>query len=80
MKRVKKPSTYKTVLKSIMLELILPLSILAIGAVLTIFLAVLLPKIPLEGAVLLAGVILFVILGSVALTVYIIKEIKNKNQ
>ena len=62
-----------------MLELILPLSILVIGAVLTIFLAVLLPKIPLEGAVILTGVILFVVLGAVALTVYIIKEIKNKN-
>ena len=79
MKNAKKPSTWKTVLKSIMLKLIIPLSILVIGSVLTIFLGVLLPKIPLEGAVLLAGVILFVIFGAVALTVYIIKEIKNKN-
>ena len=79
MKKVKKPSAYKTVLKSILLELILPLSILVIGAVLTIFLAVLLPKIPLEGAVILTGVILFVVFGAVVLTVYIIKEIKNKN-
>ena len=62
-----------------MKELILVFSILVIASVLTIFLAVLRPNIPLEGAVLLAGVILFVVLGAIALTVYIIKEIKNKN-
>jgi hypothetical protein len=69
------PNVWKTGIK----ELILVFSILIIGSMLTIFLAVLLPKIPLEGAVLLAGIILFVVFGAIALTVYIIKEIKNKN-
>lgn len=75
MKKDGKPNVWKNGMK----ELILVFSILVIASVLTIFLAVLLPKIPLEGAVLLAGVILFVVLGAIALTVYIIKEIKNKN-
>jgi hypothetical protein len=75
MKKDGKPNVWKNGMK----ELILVFSILFIASVLTIFLAVLLPKIPLEGAVLLAGVILFVVLGAIALTVYIIKEIKNKN-
>ena len=69
------PNVWKTGIK----ELILVFSILIIASMLTIFLAVLLPKIPLEGAVLLAGIILFVVFGAIALTVYIIKEIKNKN-
>ena len=75
MKKDGKPNVWKNGMK----ELILVFSILVIASVLTIFLAVLLPKIPLEGAVLLAGIILFVVLGAIALTVYIIKEIKNKN-
>ena len=70
-----KPNVWKNGMK----ELILVFSILVIASVLTIFLAVLIPNIPLEGAVLLAGVILFVVLGAIALTVYIIKEINNKN-
>ena len=69
------PNVWKTGIK----ELILVFSILIIASMLTIFLAVLLPKIPLEGAVLLAGIILFVVFGAIALTVYIIKEVKNKN-
>jgi len=75
MKKDGKPNVWKNGIK----ELILIFSILVIGSVITIFLAVLLPKIPLEGAVLLAGVILFILLGAIALTVYIIKESKNKN-
>ena len=75
MKKGEKPSVWKTGIK----ELILVFSILIIGSMLTIFLAVLLPKIPLEGAVLLAGIILFVVFGAIALTVYIIKEFKKKN-
>ena len=73
------PSEWKIVFKSGLKELILLFALLIVGAAVAIFLATLLPKLPVEAIFVLAGVILFIVLGSIALTVYIIKEIKNKN-
>ena len=73
------PSEWKIVFKSGLKELILLFTLLIVGSAVAIFLATLLPKIPVEAIFVLAGVILFIVLGAIALTVYIIKEIKNKN-
>lgn len=73
------PSEWKIVLKSGLKELILLFALLIVGAAVAIFLATLLPKLPVEAIFVLAGVILFILFGAIALTVYIIKEIKNKN-
>ena len=73
------PSEWKIVFKSGLKELILLFALLIVGAAVAIFLATLLPKLPVEAIFVLAGVILFIVLGAIALTVYIIKEIKNKN-
>ena len=74
-----KPSEWKIVFKNGLKELILLFAILIVVAAATIFLATLLPKLPVEAIFVLAGVILFIVLGAIALTVYIIKEVKNKN-
>ena len=73
------PSEWKIVFKSGLKELILLFALLLVVSAATIFLATLLPKLPIQAIFLLAGVILFIVLGAIALTVYIIKEIKNKN-
>ena len=73
------PSEWKIVFKSGLKELILLFALLIVGAAVAIVLATLLPKLPVEAIFVLAGVILFIVLGAIALTVYIIKEIKNKN-
>jgi hypothetical protein len=74
-----KASEWKSELKNGLKELILLFALLVVGAAVAIFLATLLPKLPVEAIFVLAGVILFIVLGAIALTVYIIKEIKNKN-
>ncbi len=74
------PREWKIVFKNGLKELILLFALLIVGATVAICLAALLPKLPIEAIFVLAGVILFILLGAIALTIYIIKEIKNKNQ
>lgn len=74
-----KPNEWKIVFKNGLKELLLLFALLSVGVAVAICLATLLPKLPIEAIFLLAGVILFILLGAIALMVYIIKEIKNKN-
>ena len=74
-----KASEWKIVFKNGLKELILLFALLIVVAAVAICLATLLPKLPIEAIFLLAGVILFILFGAIALTVYIIKEVKNKN-
>ena len=74
-----KPNEWKIVFKNGLKELLLLFALLSVGVTVAICLATFLPKLPIEAIFLLAGVILFILFGAIALMVYIIKEIKNKN-
>ena len=70
----------KNGLKEFFAELILPFSVIVIALIIALLLpASITQNIPTDVFFILAGIILFVVLGAVVLTVYIIKEIKNKN-
>ena len=84
MKKGEKPSVWKEELKNglkeFLVELIIPFSVMAIALIIALLLPTsMIQNIPTDVLFILAGVALFIVFGAITLGVYIIKEVKNKN-